>query len=413
MARTTLSSRLRFDVFKRDAFMCQYCGASAPDVQLHVDHIIPVIDGGSDDLANLVTACAACNFGKGARALDGSGPPGLPDETALGDGGAGDDASGNFAPGEPGGPEDPSDSADDTLGTFTRGTFTSRREQTRAIEERRAQLAMMIEWREEVIGLQDEAIDALDRRIVMRTGLAMNEECRQRLRRWVRRYGLADMFDAVEDALDQMLEWQDGMVTIASWERAFAAVPRVAELRRSARDNPYFRELLHICGLLRRRLHYINELRCLQLMEDGMRAGASIESMKAFARTAKSWTAFRKGLEEFVKEYGRDHGGDHGGDYGGPDHDLRDEPAADRASGADRPQPAGGAMRAEGPLRPEAPPVPEAPFSKARPLRHFATNGPSGHTAQGNRDVAGTRARYGSGEPAERFDKDEHPRAGR
>ncbi|MDH3236767.1 MAG: hypothetical protein OEQ29_24885, partial [Alphaproteobacteria bacterium] len=270
-----------------------------------------------------------------------------------------------------------------------------------AIEERRTQLEMLIEWREEVIGLQDEAIDALDRRIIARTGLAMNEECRQRLRRWVRRYGLAEMFDAVEDALDQMLEWQDGVLTIASWERALAAVPRVAELRRAARDNPYFRELLHICGLLRRRLHYVNELRCLRLMEDGLRAGASIESMKAFARTAKSWTAFRKGLEEFV------------GDYGAPDPELRSEPAGKRESTADRQQPAGGAMRAEEPPKPDAPPVPETPFPKSRPLRHFSVDGPGGQAAPRDPDIAGSRARYGTGDPAEPFDQDKQPRAAR
>jgi len=386
MARTTLSRKTRFDVFKRDAFICQYCGASAPDVQLHVDHIIPVIDGGSDDLANLITACAACNFGKGARTLDGSGPPGLPDDRLESDGLASDD----IADGDTAALEDPPASADDTL-----APFTSRREQAHAIEERRAQLAMMIEWREEVIGLQDEAIDALDRRIVTRTGLAMNEECRQRLRRWVRRYSLADMFDAVEDALDQMLEWQDGVVTIASWERAFAAVPRVAELRRAARGNPYFRELLHICGLLRRRLHYVNELRCLRLMEDGLRAGASIESIKAFARTVKSWTAFRKGLEEFV------------GDYGRPDRDPNNEPGSARASEGDRLSPAGGAKQAQ------APPGPQAPFAKSRPLRHFGSSGPSGHTTHRDRGIAGTGARYGSAEPGERPDQDQIPRAER
>lgn len=51
-------------VFERDGYTCQYCGAKAPDAELHVDHIVPVSKGGGNSLDNLVTACAACNLGK-------------------------------------------------------------------------------------------------------------------------------------------------------------------------------------------------------------------------------------------------------------------------------------------------------------------------------------------------------------
>ena len=56
---------LRWQVFNRDKFTCQYCGRAAPDVVLHVDHREPQSIGGRDDPENLVTACAACNIGKG------------------------------------------------------------------------------------------------------------------------------------------------------------------------------------------------------------------------------------------------------------------------------------------------------------------------------------------------------------
>lgn len=67
--RKPISKRVRFDVFKRDGFECQYCGAHPPKVILHVDHITPVAEGGDNDPDNLVTACDACNMGKGARLL--------------------------------------------------------------------------------------------------------------------------------------------------------------------------------------------------------------------------------------------------------------------------------------------------------------------------------------------------------
>lgn len=66
---------LRFTVFQRDGFACRYCGATAASgVQLHADHVIPRSAGGPDTLDNLVTACAGCNFGKGARLLEQSAP---------------------------------------------------------------------------------------------------------------------------------------------------------------------------------------------------------------------------------------------------------------------------------------------------------------------------------------------------
>lgn len=67
--RKSLSKKTRFEVFKRDGFKCQYCGAHPPSVLLHVDHIKPVAEGGRNDHDNLVTACEPCNLGKGARSL--------------------------------------------------------------------------------------------------------------------------------------------------------------------------------------------------------------------------------------------------------------------------------------------------------------------------------------------------------
>jgi hypothetical protein len=69
IARLPLSKKLRFEVFKRDGFKCQYCGGHPPGKILEVDHIDPVVNGGSNDETNLITACFDCNRGKGARSL--------------------------------------------------------------------------------------------------------------------------------------------------------------------------------------------------------------------------------------------------------------------------------------------------------------------------------------------------------
>jgi hypothetical protein len=65
-----VSKQARFEVFKRDNFTCRYCGAKAPDVLLEIDHVVPRAEGGTNDLVNLTTSCAACNGGKGKRRLE-------------------------------------------------------------------------------------------------------------------------------------------------------------------------------------------------------------------------------------------------------------------------------------------------------------------------------------------------------
>ena len=83
MARTPISKKSRFDVFKRDGFQCAYCGAHPSEtVLLEVDHNHPVADGGTNDIDNLVTACWDCNRGKGAGLLS-SIPQSLEDKAAM------------------------------------------------------------------------------------------------------------------------------------------------------------------------------------------------------------------------------------------------------------------------------------------------------------------------------------------
>lgn len=67
--RKSTGKRLRFSVFQRDHFTCQYCGAQPPAVVLVVDHIDPVARGGQTTIDNLITACETCNQGKADRSL--------------------------------------------------------------------------------------------------------------------------------------------------------------------------------------------------------------------------------------------------------------------------------------------------------------------------------------------------------
>lgn len=60
----TVSLRLRFRVLTSSRFRCVYCGVTATDAALVVDHVKPWARGGITAIENLVAACVPCNSGK-------------------------------------------------------------------------------------------------------------------------------------------------------------------------------------------------------------------------------------------------------------------------------------------------------------------------------------------------------------
>lgn len=63
-----IPNKVYVDVFERDNYTCQICGATKEDgVKLHVDHIIPIAKGGTNDIDNLQVLCQRCNSGKSDR----------------------------------------------------------------------------------------------------------------------------------------------------------------------------------------------------------------------------------------------------------------------------------------------------------------------------------------------------------
>lgn len=66
----SVSKRLRFEILRRDNYACRYCGKTAAEIELNVDHVLPVALGGKDEATNLVTSCEPCNTGKASIAPD-------------------------------------------------------------------------------------------------------------------------------------------------------------------------------------------------------------------------------------------------------------------------------------------------------------------------------------------------------
>ena len=57
----------RRNVFKRDAFTCQYCKCRPGSEELTIDHVVPRAQGGTSSWTNCVLACVDCNHRKGNR----------------------------------------------------------------------------------------------------------------------------------------------------------------------------------------------------------------------------------------------------------------------------------------------------------------------------------------------------------
>ncbi len=54
--------RLKAAVFRRDGFICTYCGDT--ETKFTADHVVPLSRGGTNDLENLVSCCVPCNNSK-------------------------------------------------------------------------------------------------------------------------------------------------------------------------------------------------------------------------------------------------------------------------------------------------------------------------------------------------------------
>lgn len=244
--RKAMSKKLRFEVFKRDSFTCQYCGKSAPDVVLHVDHIDPVSKGGSNDILNLITSCAECNGGKGAVRLD--------------------------------------DNA----------TLQKQRQQLAELSERREQLRMMLEWR---AGLKDvdamAFIAACDHFAGLFDGYSIqSEKAKSEVRKLLRTFGLGPVMDAMEIAKDQYA----AEVTHETVNRAFNKLGGICRNR----ERPDESALFYVRGILRNRM-YCHEVYSMDLLREGRAAGLSDDELKHIAKRARNWTDWQEWMRQAIQ----------------------------------------------------------------------------------------------------------------
>lgn len=254
--RKNLSKKLRFEVFKRDSFACQYCGAKAPDVVLHVDHIEPVSEAGTNDLLNLITSCEDCNSGKSNRRLS-------------------DDA-----------------------------VLERQREKLARLQERKEQIEMMFEWQQSLLDLDAQTLNRLaDVWAEKVPGYRLTDQGEAMLKKWLKRFGLEELISAMHTAADQYLRFNDeGQPTKESVENAWQKVGGICVVRQRERSDPGVSRPYYIRAILRNRLHYCDERSAMKHLQDAISLGITAEELENLAKEVRNWTDWRTTIEAWIRE---------------------------------------------------------------------------------------------------------------
>lgn len=253
--RIQISKKMRYEVFRRDAFKCQYCGRSAPDVVLEIDHINPVSKGGENGILNLVTACVDCNRGKGARKIE-----------------------------------------DDSI-------ISKQREQLEDLNLKREQMKMMIEWRKELLEIEQLAFDHIKDFWAGSTGTSLNHDGEMEMKQWIKKYSWSEVVEALEISTNQYLKTEPGtdVFTHASVEKAFEYIGRICRSRAKDKEKPYLQKLYYIRGILRNRIGIcVPEWLVLCWMEKALLSGKyTLDSLEDLAKSVNNWYTFQDHMEEF------------------------------------------------------------------------------------------------------------------
>lgn len=247
--RKSLSNKIRFEVFKRDSFRCQYCGRSAPDVILEVDHINPVANGGENDIVNLVTSCKECNSGKGARPLD--------DNSVI----------------------------------------QKQRQQLEELNERREQLEMMLKWRDELDKINDASIDAVEDKFKQATGHTFTKTGRATVSKLIKKFTLIEVLEALQISINQYLQFdRDGKAIPDTVGKTFDFIKGICSVRQ---NGDSLKDIYYIRAILRNRLQYYDEARITDALIKAKNQNCDMEYIENICKEINCWTEFR----EFIYDY--------------------------------------------------------------------------------------------------------------
>lgn len=244
--REPITKKMRFEVFKRDKFTCQYCGRMAPDVVLEVDHINPVSEGGETELINLITSCRDCNRGKGKTRLS--------DNTAV----------------------------------------KKQQKMLKDLADKNEQLEMMIKWKDELLAFDAKKADVFADYLSKQYMVALNESGYVKVKIWLKEFTVQELIVAADEAFKNTFH--------KTTDDAFNEIPKIAYYNKNP-TSPEVKQIMYLRKIL------INRLGCrkdrLQTVYEAIgyllfERNVDYETLKSICCTCSSWKEFAEMTEEFV-----------------------------------------------------------------------------------------------------------------
>ena len=205
--RKSLSKKVRFEVFKRDKFICQYCGKHSPNIILEIDHIEPVSKGGTNDILNLITSCKECNRGKTNIQLD--------DESAL----------------------------------------AKQKKQLEELQERREQIELLLQWRKSLSNLKSDTVNLVVDYINSKIeNFSVNETGMRTIEKLTKRFDLSDILEAIDISESKYLQYDANNELIQDSVEQF--LNKIGGILVLKNKPPVDKELAYIKGICRNRFNY-------------------------------------------------------------------------------------------------------------------------------------------------------------
>lgn len=244
--RVTISKKIRFEVFKRDKFTCQYCGKKSPDVILHIDHIVPVSKKGTNDLLNLATSCVDCNLGKSDRQLK-----------------------------------------DDSI-------VNSQRSQAELIEEMNQQKKMMAKW---ITGLSDQLHDytkILTDYILKEHKVRLSEYGQELIKKTIKKYGVNETKIAIDLSAECYLKNYEDQEQRTNF---IIKIERICHYRQADKKDPEGAEIRRLVNISAKVWSYCNRGQAKSNFESYRRAGYKISQIERAIVSTRSMYGFEQKME--------------------------------------------------------------------------------------------------------------------
>lgn len=263
--RKSISKKIRFEVFKRDKFICQYCGRQSPNVILEIDHIEPVSKGGTNDILNLITSCKDCNRGKTNVRLD--------DESAL----------------------------------------AKQKKQLELLQERREQIELLLEWRKSLSDIESDTVNLVADYINSKLqGYSLSDGGKRNIEQLTKKFKLSDILEATDISVSKYLRYDTHNDLIEdSVENFISKIGGIVVLKAKP---PIEKEVAYIKGICRNRFNYWNNTTgsiilnnyLSALRESGWDDDQILEDLENEVKPktieCKNWTEWKNLIEEWTEQ---------------------------------------------------------------------------------------------------------------